>query len=186
MSEMKVSVRGRLLGGGVWKVKDDNGKYSACVVLDEGEEAKIMKIRDAALKEEFGDKVPKSVKDWTAREGDDEEYELSYEKWFINPKSTRPIAKKVKRAGKVLDVTEEDDLIYPGADVAISVSAYAKAGYKDDDGNKVPGYVTLNARAIMFLGHNERLTDDVADEEFDDFESVEAEMDDEDWGDEED
>lgn len=184
MSETKVTVRGRLLGGGVWKPKENeqSGKmqYSACVILEEGQDSKIEAIRDAAVLEKFGKKKPGGLQDWTVREGDDEDYELSFGKFFINPKATREIAKKVKRNGKVDDVTEEDDLIYPGANIAISVSAYA---YEGDKSRSIKPGVTLNARAIMFLSHNDRLTDDVDDEEFDDFESVEAE-DSDDWGDE--
>lgn len=183
MSEMKTTVKGMLLGGSVWELKEGKKKFNACVVLEDGEEGKVHEIRDAALKEEFGDDVPKGLQDWTVNKGDDEEYEHSFGKYFINPKSKKSFPKKVRRAGKVVDIDEDDDLIYPGANVAISISAYA---YKGDKKENIKPGVTLNVRAVMFLEHGQRLGDSVDDEEFDNFESSETDTnagsDDEDWG----
>ena len=179
----KVTVKGRLLGGGIWKAREnpndaDKMEYSACVVLEEGQEKKIEALRDAALKKEFGNTSLKGKEDHTLRYGDDEEYEHSFEKHFINPKcrEDRPHAMKVRRNGTVKDTTMEEDLIYPGCNVAVSVSAYAYQG-----GKKFKAGVTLNLRALMFLSHNERLSDTVNDSEFDGFESDEEFEDNEDW-----
>ena len=184
----KLIVRGRLVSN-IWKLKEnandaDKMQYSFNVILDEGEEKKIIKRRDEVCKEIFGKVKGAKFDDWTVREGDDEEFELSYERHYVNVKAGEgkfPAA-LVKRGGKQIDIEEGDDLLYPGANVALSLTMF---GNKKKD--KIPAFITLGIKAILFVEHGERLTDTVADDEFDDFESMENEdFDDEFDGEEED
>lgn len=182
---LKTTVLGRYVGGPIFEPKiseeeDSRGEpfYSACVILNNGEEKKIKKIRDEAIKQKFGDKPPKTD-DWTIREGDDEEYEASYGSLFINPKSKNQPELVIKRAGVLHNVTKEDDLLYPGCYVAISVNSFCY-DKKPERNVKRPG-VSLSSRAIMFLKHGERLSDVVnAEAEFDGFDSEIEDADDDD------
>jgi len=178
-NQTQVTVLGRFIGGGLFEARqgdeDAVPKFSACVVLEDGEEKKIEKIRDIAVKEKLGSKPGKYV-DWTVREGDDPEYDASYEKFFINPKAQRAIKTMIKRNGVAEPVSKEDDIIYPGCYVAISVSAYA---YSANPKKRIKAGVTLNARGVMFWKDGERLDDYMnAEEEFGDFESEVKEDDD--------
>lgn len=174
MSEeiLKVTVKGRFVGGGLFEPKEqENGseKYSACTVLDKGEDEKIEDLIEKAIADKWGKKKPPGLTIWGVREGDDPEFEASYERQFINPKSTRAPKTLVKADGEVRQVTKDEGVIYPGCYVAVSVSVYAYDG--DKKKNIKPG-VTLNVRAVMFLRDGERLGDSVdVDEEFDGFDS---------------
>lgn len=168
-----VTVRGRYVGGSIYKTKtnETTGKeqFSACVVLDDGEDKKIEAIRDAAIKEVFGSKVPK-LEDWTVRVGDDEEYEHSFGKKFINPKASA--TKVVKVCRRVAGELEETEDVYPGCYVAVSVNAYA---YEGDKKQSIKPGVTLQLRAVLFTKDGEPLGDRFKDNEFDGFDSEETE-----------
>jgi len=103
MGDLKTNVIGRFVGGSLFGPKDDNGrlKYSACIVLEPGEEKKIEAIRDAAKQTQWGPKQPSKVTDWTLREGDDPEFETSFGNNYINPKASEKSQPKtvIKRAG---------------------------------------------------------------------------------------
>lgn len=185
--ELKTTVKGRLMGGAIFKPKDqDDGKeprYGCNLVFEDSEQCeKIRKVCDAAIKDKWPNKKPK-VENWGVRVGDDPEYEYSYGKEFINPKSKDKPQLLVKRDGVFREVSEDDDLIYPGCYVAVSVGAFA---YDADKDRKSPAGVTLFVRAIMFLKHGEKLRDHVnAQEEFADLDSDlsdESEYDDEMFG----
>lgn len=181
---LKVTVTGRFIGGALFEPKEheDGGKpkYSACVVLDEGEDAKVKKLAAAAVKNKWGNKKPGGLQNWTVREGDDEEYEQSFEKLYINPKSTREPQTVIRRNGVMEKVELDDDILYTGCYVAVSVGVYA---YDGDKKKGIKPGVTLNLRAAMFLKDGERLSDSVnAENEFDGFKS-EAAANDDDFGD---
>lgn len=171
--ELKITVKGRFIGGALFEPKETDGKtqYNACVVLDDGEAAKIEKITQAAVKEKWDGKKPSGLQNWGVREGDDPEYAHSFEKQFINPKAGLKVkpAVLVKRDGVMQNVEEDDGIIYPGCYVAVSVNAYAYDG--DKTKNIKPG-VTLGLRGVMFIKDGEPLTDRLnAESEFADFDS---------------
>lgn len=171
--ELKVTVKGRFIGGALFEPKEIDGKtqYNACVVLDDGEAVKVERIVKAAAKEKWGDKKPAGLQNWGVREGDDPEFAHSFEKQFINPKAGTKVKPGVlvKRDGVMKSVEEEDGIVYPGCYVAVSVNAYAYAG--DKAKNIKPG-VTLGLRGVMFLRDGEPLADRLdADSEFADFDS---------------
>lgn len=182
MTETKCTVKGRLTGAKAIfepQVDEENPnkkpKYSANVTLNDGEDAKIEAIVQAAIKEQFGDKVPGKLQNWGVRDGDDPDYEVSFGKKFINPKATRPPVCFLRKDGINRDITKEMDLLYAGCYVATSVSAYAYPG--DSTKNIKPG-VTLILRAIKWMSHGERLGDVVkVDNEFDDEESEDSDFD---------
>lgn len=170
---IQTTVTGRLIGGGVFEPREqENGgdpKFSSCVVLDENQSVRIQKIIAAAISEKWGNKKPAGLTTWGVREGDDEEYEASFGKEFINPKSTRQPRTIIKSKGQIEDVVQDDNVIYAGCFVAVSVSAYAYEGNKKK--NIKPG-VSLNLRAVMFLRDGDPLGDVVdADGEFEGLES---------------
>ena len=172
----KVTVTGRLVGGGVFNAKKKKGepperaRYSACVVLDQGKAELIDQAAKAAIEEKWGNKPPKGLMDWTVREGDDEEFPASFGKEFINPKSQRAPEVLVKRGELAERISSEDQLIYAGCYVAVSVSAYA---YDGDRQRSIKPGVTLNLRAVMFVRHGDPLGDVVnVDSEFAGIESA--------------
>ena len=166
----KVTVRGRFIGGSIYQPKDNNGRaqYSACIVLDDGEEAKIEGAVKEAITAEFGSKAPK-LQDWSVRVGDDEEYEHSFGKKFINPKSSEKKPPTLFR--KVEGSLEPTEDIYAGCYVAASVNAYA---YKGDKSKGVNPGVTLQLRGLLFLEDGEPLADKVTESEFEGYDSAET------------
>jgi len=170
---VKATVKGRFVGGGLFEPKEqENGgkpKFSACIVLDEGQDEKVEEIIENALNNKWGKKRPPGLQNWGVREGDDPEFEASFERNFINPKSTSAPKTLVKVDGVATKVTQEERVIYAGCYVAVSISAYA---YDGDKKKGIKPGVTLNVRAVMFLKDGERLGDSVdVDEEFEGFDS---------------
>lgn len=148
---------------------NEDGHFDALVVLDEGQVQKIEAIRQKALEEKFGDKIPAKFSDWTLREGDDPEYETSFGKKFIFPKSKSTGTKKArppkalrKVNGEYERVSEEDGLFYSGCYVAINVNAYAWAA---DKAKNMQAGVTLGLNAVLFVKDGERLSSEVNDDE---------------------
>ncbi len=164
----QTTVTGRYVGGSLFEVNDDN-KFSALVVLDDGQEAKIEKIRDLAIKEKFGDKKPAGLVDWCLREGDDPEYTASFGHMFINPKGgERNPPKTVMKVNGVL-TSVGPETIYPGCFVAISVNAYALPANTE---KKMKACVCLGLGNVMFLRDGERLGGTSnPDDDFAEFES---------------
>lgn len=176
----RVTVTGRFIGGGLWEprktTEDSAEKYSTCVVLNSGQASKVEKVVNAAIVEKWGNKKPSGLQIWGVREGDEEEFEASFEQEFINPKAGKPPQTLIKRGGVVEKVTEEEDILYPGCYVAVSIGAYA---YDGDKKKSIKPGVSLNVRAIMFTKDGERLGDVVnAEAEFEDFESAETDEED--------
>lgn len=175
--QTQVTVTGRYVGGSLFETNDDD-KYSACVVLDDGQEVKIEAVRDAAIADKWGSKVPKGLTDWTVREGDDEEYEASFERFYINPKCPAKSAPKtVCRVNGRMDPVGAE-VIYPGCYVAISVNAYAMDANPE---KKMKASVNLGLGNVMFLRDGERLGGGSNPE--DDFSEFESEFGDDDFGD---
>lgn len=165
---MITTVKGRFIGGGLFEMKENKKKHSACVVLDgDDDQKKIRKIRDEALTEKFGSKIPKNLQDWTMKEGDDEDY-ASYGGIFINPKSSKKVAIGTKKNGSFEPVDQDDGVVYPGCHVHVSVSAYAYDSNPKE--NILPG-VTLILRAVCFWKDGEPLGNRFSESEFDSCES---------------
>jgi len=169
----KVTVTGRLLNNAVFqpKLNETNGKeqYSALLLLDEGQAAKIQQAKEAAILETFEGKAPPNLNDWTVRVGDDEEYELTFGHEFINAKHVRAPRVVVRENGNIRDLHPDEGLIYAGCNVAVSIDVYA---YKKNSERKIPPGVTIGLRAVMFTGHNEPLgSGGASDNEFDGFDS---------------
>ncbi len=165
---MITTIKGRFIGGGLFAKKEGKEKHSACIVLEgSGDLSRIQAIRDEALKEEFGDKIPKSLQDWTAKQGDDEDY-ASFGKMFINPKSGYKPMIGTKRNGNFEVVGEDEGIIYPGCFVHASVAAFA---YKDDDKKGIKPGVTLILRAVCFWKDGEALGSRFNESEFAECES---------------
>lgn len=169
----KITVKGRLLNNAAFEPKTDETydktQYSALVVLEDGESDKIRKLVKEVCKEKFGAKIPAKLADWTVREGDDEDFENTFEREFINAKSNRQPAIVIRENGQIRKLDQEEDMIYAGVHVYVSIDVYAYVG---DKAKKNPPGVSTGLRAIMFWKHGERLGDSVnADSEFEDFES---------------
>lgn len=155
-------IQGRFTGGGLFEPKADKidpgkgAKYSACIVLDPGEDKKIDAIVEAAIEKMWGNKKPPGLQVWGARVGDDPEFSASYERKFINPKVTadKPPQTLVKRQGAYFPTTKAGGIIYPGCYVAVSVEAYPYAG--DKAKNVKPG-VSLSFQAVLFLTDGDHL-----------------------------
>lgn len=170
MSEIAV-IKGRFIGGGLFALKEGKEKFSACIVLEGDDDAKkIRAIRDEALAEEFGDKLPKDLQDWTLNKGEDEDF-ASFGKMFINPKSTNPVAVGYKRDGSFVTTAQDDGIVYAGCHVHASVSAFA---YPGDAKKSIRPGVTLLLRAVCFWKDGEALGNRFSESEF---AGVESEMD---------
>lgn len=180
------AVRGRYIGGGVFKPRDmgdDKRAYSSLIVLDDGEDEKIQQAITAAVKEKWPEGRKGKLEIHGAKEGDDEEFEHSFGKLFINPKKQVKADRKptppevfIRRNGKLVCVDEGDDIVYPGCYVVCSVKAYA---YPEDKDRKVKAGASLQLRAIMFSKDGDRLGDRVDGEsEFEGFDSEEKEIED--------
>lgn len=169
--ETQVTVTGRYIGGGIFEPREDAAgkkRYNALIVLDEGQEKKIEAAMLAAKKEKWGDKKVPGLQEWGPREGDDPEFENTYERLFINPKSTRKPGTMVKRDGVMHEVKPDDNILYPGCYVAVSLDAY---GMEGDKQKKIPNSLSLSLRGILFRKHGERIGDVFdAEGEFGDFE----------------
>lgn len=172
----KVTVRGRFVGGGLFALKEGKSKFSACITLEGPDDLqKMADAKEVALDEKFGNKIPKSLEDWTVRVGDDEEY-ATFDESFINPKSKKavPVMKRVN--GVNSSVTEEDEVVYPGCYVYASVEVYAYAG-NPKEGIK-PG-VSTSLLGVCFWKDGERLGSSFSQSDFD---AVESEFDEESFG----
>jgi len=172
MSDLKTTVIGRFVGGALFEANDD-GKYTACIVLEPGEEKKIEAIRDAAKQSKWGSKQPSKVTDWTAREGDDPEFETSFGNFYINPKAGAKSQPKtvIKRSGVIEAV--DNSVIYAGCYVAVSVNAYCMDANPE---KKMKACVCLGLGNVMKLKDGERLGGSSNPE--DDFDGFESEDDD--------
>lgn len=181
LAEGMVVVKGRLVSGDKKLFEGEvnafgKHEYSATIVLEPESVAKVEQAREEALEREFGNKIPKNLEDWTIREGDDEDYEASFGKKFINPKKKGGKAPEVsKRVGGQKEIIHMDEqIIYAGCYVAAVVSVYA---YKGDPVKKIKPGVSCGLEAVMFLRDGERLgrpsvnTDDA-------FDGLESELDD--------
>lgn len=184
---MNITVKGRLTTN-IFKQKTDdfgNTNYFANLVFDPeilGQEvvdaqiAKINEIRGVELERVFEKKADaisgaKTFDDWCLREGEDEEYESSFGRTYVRLKSAKPFRTIKKVNGKVVEVDEDDDLLYPGCIAAVSLNAFA---WKKDK-QKGNG-ITLKPRGVvMFIEHGDRLSDATAsDDDFDDFDSADT------------
>lgn len=183
-----VVVKGRFIGGAIWAPKKTNesGKeqYTCNLVLDDGEEKKLEDAVKAAIMEKWDGKAPPGMQNWVLRKGEDPEYEASFGRYFVNAKANtinsngvplKAPAKFVRRGGNLVQVTMDDDVIYPGCYVAVELSVYAYDG--DKTKNIKPG-VSTSFNKMLFIRDGERLTRQTSPEEaFEGYDSEELDAD---------
>lgn len=155
--------------------QNENGKYQAIVVIEDDKYIKMLEeARDMVAKATFGDK-PVKYNDFVVREGDDPEYEVSFEKHYINAKANPhrttgrgpAILKRID--GAIVPVDAEEDLIYAGCYVAVNINVYPIQENKALDIKKG---VTIGLNKVLFVRDGERLSGGESDEEsFDGFDS---------------
>lgn len=168
---IKVTVRGRLLNNATFKARENeqNGKkeFSALVVLEDGEHKKLEKARDKAVSEKWGDKPPVKRMDYVVREGDDPDFENTFEHMFINAKTLRPPkALRKLRDGTFERLTGEEStpMIYAGCYVYVSVDVYC---YDANKTKKSPPGITCGLGGLLHWKHGENLGGDLnVDEAF--------------------
>jgi hypothetical protein len=177
----QVTVTGRLMTnpkrffkGGV----NDDGKhiYDAQIILDDASVAKLTKARQEAIEKTWeGKPMPASVNDYVIREGDNPEYSNTYGKKFIIAKKQDQAPKVIRKVnGKTEDVSADDGIFYAGCQVALSIDVY---GSKGDKAKKIPAYMTVGLRGVMFLRDDEPIGNRVdADSEFGDLPDSEVEV----------
>jgi hypothetical protein len=176
----RVSITGRLLGGRLHTLKEEDGdsaRYNALLLLDEGQEDKVNAAVEHAINEKWGKKKPSGLATWGVREGDDEEYSNTFGKLFINPKTKDKPQLFLKHNGRCSHITKESGIIYPGCYVALSISAYAMDGVKTKE-KTMPPTVSLSLRGVLFVRDGDPLSDVVdGDLEFQEFEDSEVSAD---------
>jgi hypothetical protein len=155
-----LTVTGRFLGGGLFTPRaKEEGKvpeYSAALALDAGQEEKIAAAKAVALANEFGTKIPATLQDWTVREGDDPEF-ASYGLAYINAKlkavNKHGVPHKrpptyVRRGGGLVEIGQDDNIIYPGSYIALSIQVYA---YPGDKAKSIKPGASITLRQALFL-----------------------------------
>lgn len=166
-SNMKTTVVGRYLGGDLFVPHKVRGNYGMVLLIDDESEYKIANIIQAVKNEVVDASRPRKLEIWGVRVGDDPEYSHTFERKFIHAKSKDKPKIMKREAGCLVDVTEEERLVYAGCYVAASVHAYA---YPEGDDHK-PG-ISLCLRGILFITHGEPIGDVMSpDEEFREFSS---------------
>lgn len=165
---VKTTVTGRLISyKGLFK-PDENGKYTAIIVLDTKQDKKVEQIINNAKQNKWGDKKVPGLTIYSTREGDDPEYESTYEHVFIRPKSNNPPQMLVKRNGALHAVSEDEKLFYAGCYVAVSISAY---GVEQNKEKQIPNTLSLSLDGMLFLKYGDRLGNSFdAEEAFGNFE----------------
>lgn len=177
----KIVVTGRFIGGPLFAPKqteqDKTPKYGLTLVLDEGQETKLKAAVDQAVQEKWNGKQPPGTVNYALRKGDDEEFEHSFGRYYINPKAasidkngneTRP-GTFLKQAGTIKEVSSKDGVIYPGCFVAVEVDVYA---YDGDRAKQIKPGISVGLSKVLFLKDGPRLsTQTTADKAFADFES---------------
>jgi hypothetical protein len=176
----KTTVKARFTGGKFWNADEDTGKFNALLILEPGQEEKVRAIRDEALKAKFGAKVPKNLQDWSLREGDDEEFENSFERFYINPIARKKAPKAFTKKGNVLtEIKESDNILYAGCFVYAVVDCFA---YPGDKTKKIQPGVTMSLQSMVFWKGGDAIGYDgmPSSNDYDDMESEEEEVEDDD------
>jgi len=173
-AKAKTSVTGRLLGGSLHSLPEDEvlskARYNALLLLNEGQEDKVNAIIAQAIADKWGKKKPSGLAIWGVREGDDEEYPNTLGKLFINPKTKDKPPLVLKHQGKCSRITKDSGILYRGCYVALSISAYAMDAVKSKE-RTMPATVSISLRAVFFLRDGDPLGDVVdVDTEFAEFE----------------
>lgn len=170
----KVTITGRLMTGAEKLFVGENGTHNAIILLDEAGVEKLEAAKKKAIEEKFGSKVPAKLQDFVIRDGDDPEYENTYEQKFINAKKKKAPAPRVVRKvnGEFEDISLESGIVYAGCYVAANVSVYAYPGGTGANGEKILPGVSVGLSGVMFLKDGEPLGDNLnVDDAFGDFES---------------
>lgn len=175
MADIKheVTVRARYVGGKFWNPDEETGKFNAVLILEDGEEKKVERIRDKAIRDKFGLKKPKGMQDWTVREGDDEEFENSFERMFINPTSRNKRPKIfIKKGNTYTEISEDDNIFYAGCYVFAKVDVFA---YPENKEKKAKAGVTMGLQHLVFWKDGESIGYDGTPDD-DDYEGMESEV----------
>jgi len=170
----KVTLQGRLVSN-IFKKKaqETTGKekYWVQVVLNDGEIDKLRKVKQEVLKEVFEDKIPQGsgLSDYVERKGDDPEYDLTFNNYFVRSSTDKPVKCYIKHSPKDFkQVTQEEAPLhfYAGAYVAVSLDIYAKTKAEAANmGGKA--FISSGVRGLLFVRDGEQLGDgNVTEEEF--------------------
>lgn len=176
-------IKARFIGGALWKPKkteeDKVAKFSASLVLEPGEEKKLEAAVKEAVDAKWNGKPPSGTQNWVIRKGEDEEFERSFGKFYVNPKANsinkngdemgHPPCYIRKADGALYPVEASDDIIYPGCYVAAELSVYC---YDGDRAKNIKPGISCSLNKVLFLRDGERLSSQTsADSAFAGFES---------------
>lgn len=173
----KVTLQGRLVSN-IFKKKAQEAtgkeKYWVQVVLNDGEIEKLRKVKQEVLKEVFEDKIPQGsgLSDYVERKGDDPEYDLTFNNYFIRSSTDKPVKCYIKHSPNDFKqvVQEEAPLhFYAGAYVAVSLDIYAKtkAEAQKISVNCTKPFISSGVRGLLFVRDGEQLGDgNVTEDEF--------------------
>jgi hypothetical protein len=158
---ISLTVKGRLITNPTrFFNRNEDGEFDCLVVLEDSDVAKLEAARQQLINEVFEGSFPSAGNDYVIRIGDDKEYQTSYGKKYIMPKSKptkkgdarKPdVVKKVN--GKFEVVSQEEGLFYAGCYVAVNISVYGKP----KQGKDVPAFMTTGLKAVMFWKDGEPL-----------------------------
>lgn len=170
----KVTLQGRLVSN-IFKKKAQEAtgkeKYWVQVVLNDGEIEKLRAKKQEVLKEVFADKIPQgtALSDYLERKGDDPEYDLTFNNYFIRSSTDKPVKCYIKSSPKDFKQVGQDEApmhFYAGAYVAVSVDIYAKTKAEAANmGGKA--FISSSVRGLLFVRDGEQLGDgNVTEDEF--------------------
>jgi hypothetical protein len=171
----KVVIRG-VLGSNIFRANEEYAEgnpYNAQIILERDEAKKLDDARKELLKEALGGKE-RAVKNHLLRKGDDEQYEQTFDKHFINCRSKKSVDCFLKHGSVLTKLSQEEatQYFYRGAHVALSLSVLYLPARVTANG-KIPEQVVGKPIALVFVKHGERMGEDFlpAASDFEGFES---------------
>ena len=182
----KVTLQGRLVSN-IFKKKaqETTGKekYWVQVVLNEGEIDKLRTVKQQVLKEVFEDKIPQGsgLNDYLERKGDDPEYELTFNNYFIRSSTDKPVECYIKSSPEDFKQCTQEEAplrFYAGAYVAVSLDIYAKTKAEAANMGGKP-FINSGVRGLLFVRDGEPLGDGNVTEE--DFAGLQSELSEDDF-----
>lgn len=169
-----VVITGRFTGGALFSPKKVDEakppKYSALLVLDEGEIDKLRAAVKTVITDKWAGKMPPGCQNFVERKGDDPEF-LSFENYYINAKAngtdksgapSKGPGVFIRRDGALHAVTAADDIVYPGCYVAMEVSVYGQDG---DKTKNIKPCITVGLEKVLFKKDGERLSNQTSPED---------------------
>jgi hypothetical protein len=162
-----------------FKVSEKHGKYQAGLILNDKSLESLKAAKEKASIARFGDKN-KAVTNHLWRYGEQQEYENTYEKYFIMSRDTKAIPCVLRFSDNItkqVGLEEGQIYFYPGAHVALSLEVYAAKDAKNPkNGAFIPAHVGSKPRWLLFLKDGERFTNfvdhELQDDEFGDLTSA--------------